>query len=197
MPKGSHIIATQVTSSFLIPTKLCFILSILIIIPALLQQIWAFISPGLYKSEKHIVAPLIIYSAIQFYLGTLFGFTVICPLALNFFAASTPENVKMLTDIGEYLDFIVNISFLAGLSFQVPIITYALVKFDICSKQSLIKKRPYVIVLAFTLGMLLTPPDVISQILLAIPIWALFELGLLLSTNKKNNQATTGSSSAD
>lgn len=181
LPEGNTLIATHVTTPFLIPLKLTFLISVIISVPYFISNIWNFISPGLYKNEKNKILPLIIYSTLLFYIGLLFSFYVICPLALSFFATCTSTSITIMTDISHYLDFIISISLATGISFQIPIITILVIKLKIISKKTLSEKRKYIIILAFTLGMLLTPPDVVSQILLAIPIWMLFEIGLLLS----------------
>lgn len=171
----------------MVPLQLSFICAILICAPYLLYQIWMFIKPGLYKHERDNIVPVIFLSCILFYLGILFGALIISPVALNFFSNSAPDGVTVMLDIASYLDFIVTIALASGLAFQIPVITSLLVRFGIFSKQQLATKRRHIIVLAFILGMLLAPPDVISQILLALPMWGLFELGLLLAPtrNKK------------
>ena len=135
----------------------------------------------MYKKEKRTILPLVVLSSFLFYLGNIFAYTILAPLALAFLASCAPEDVLIMADIKPYLNFILTISVATGIAFQVPIITKLIIKSGICSKEALKQKRPFVIVIAFVLGMLLTPPDVISQILLAIPIWALFEVGLLIS----------------
>ncbi|HFL8794754.1 MAG TPA: twin-arginine translocase subunit TatC [Candidatus Azosocius sp. HAIN] len=183
LPEGNTLIATHVTTPFLIPLKLTFLISIIISIPYIINNIWKFIAPGLYKNEKNKIFPIIIYSTILFYIGLLFSFYIICPLALSFFATCSSTSITVMTDISNYLDFIISISIATGISFQIPIITILIIKLNVIKKKDLSNKRKYIIILAFILGMLLTPPDVISQILLAIPIWLLFEIGLLLSKN--------------
>ena len=185
LPPGSSLIATQVTAPFLVPMKLSFITSIVISVPYLLHNIWAFISPGLYSNERKGLLSIVILSSLLFYLGMLFAFYVICPLALNFFYKASPSSVKVMTDITSYLDFMITILIASGSAFQIPIFTILIIKLNIISKKQLEKHRPLVIVCAFIIGMLLTPPDVISQILLALPMWGLFELGLLFSKQSK------------
>ena len=180
LPAGNTLIATQVTAPFLAPMKLSFILAIFLNIPICCYHLWSFIAPGLYIQEKKSILPLVILSCILFYLGMLFAFVIICPLALKFFANCAPHGVSIMTDIANYLDFMLAMLFAAGVAFQIPIVTIMLIKFGIVTKYQLAKMRPFMIVLAFILGMLLTPPDVVSQILLALPMWGLFELGLLL-----------------
>jgi sec-independent protein translocase protein TatC len=181
LPAGSNLVATNITATFMAPTKLSFIAAIYLSVPLISYQIWRFVAPGLYKTERRAVLPHALLSMGLFALGNIFAFYTICPLALSFFAACAPKNVLILADINLYLDFVLTIMFTTGLAFQVPLITKLLIKTGIFSKETLRRQRPYIIVLAFILGMLLTPPDVISQILLALPMWGLFELGLWLS----------------
>lgn len=190
LPKGGQLIATEVTSPFMIPLKLSLYLSLLTTLPFIFYQLWAFISPGLYKKEKTLILPLAFFSSILFYLGLAFGFVVICPLALQFFTHAAPKGVTVMTDITHYFEFVFSICFACGMAFQVPLVTHLLVKLGWVSKAQLGKKRSYVIVSAFILGMILTPPDVISQILLALPIWGLYELGLLFSREPQTKNET-------
>lgn len=182
LPIGTQIITTQVTAPFMVPLQLSFICALLLCAPYILHQLWMFIKPGLYKQEQHTIFPLMFTSCILFYVGIIFGTLIISPIALNFFTHSAPRGVTVMLDIASYLDFVVTIALASGLAFQIPIITILLIRFNIMSKQQLTAKRRHIIVLALILGMLLAPPDVISQILLAIPMWVLFELGLILST---------------
>lgn len=181
LPQGSEMIAIDVASPFLIPFKLVIYLSIFIVIPYILYHLWSFIAPGLYSHEKKLIFPLIVSSSILFYLGAAFAYFVVFPLIFVFFIGIAPTDVAVMTDIGRYLDFVISLFFAFGFSFEVPIITVLLITSGITTKDKLISKRPYIIVGAFTLGMLLTPPDVISQILLALPMWLLYELGLYSS----------------
>mgnify|MGYP001591493169 FL=1 len=181
LPDGSEMIAIDVASPFLIPFKLVIYLSIFITIPYILYHIWSFIAPGLYAHEKKLVFPLIVSSSILFYLGASFAYFVVFPLIFVFFIGIAPTDVAVMTDIGRYLDFVIALFFAFGFSFEVPIITILLITTGITTREKLALKRPYIIVGAFTLGMLLTPPDVISQILLALPMWLLYELGLYFS----------------
>lgn len=181
LPQGSEMIAIDVASPFLIPFKLVIYLSIFIVIPYILYHLWSFIAPGLYSHEKKLIFPLIVSSSILFYLGAAFAYFVVFPLIFVFFIGIAPTDVAVMTDIGRYLDFVIALFFAFGFSFEVPIITVLLITSGITTKNKLISKRPYIIVGAFTLGMLLTPPDVISQILLALPMWLLYELGLYSS----------------
>lgn len=181
LPEGTNMIATEVASPFLVPFKLTAFLAIFISIPYLLYQTWAFISPGLYKNEKRFAMPLLFSSIILFYLGTAFAFYVVFPLVFAFFTSVAPEGVTVMTDISHYLSFIIKMFFAFGLAFEIPVATILLVSTGIVEHEDLRNKRPYIIIGAFTLGMLLTPPDILSQFLLALPMWVLFEAGLYLS----------------
>lgn len=181
MPEGSTMIATQVASPFLTPFKLVLVLSIFIAMPFILYQGWAFIAPGLYKHERKLVFPLMISSALLFYAGMAFAYFIVFPLAFGFFSAVAPEGVEVSTDISAYLDFVLKLFFAFGLAFEIPIATILLVWTEVTTPENLIKKRPYIIVGAFVFGMLLTPPDVISQTLLALPMLLLFEFGVFFS----------------
>ena len=181
MPEGTSMIATGVTSPFLVPFKLVLLLSVLLTIPYILHQIWSFIAPGLYSHEKTMAAPLLISSVILFYCGIAFAYFIIFPILFGFFIGIAPEGVAVMTDIGQYLDFIIAIFLAFGIAFEVPVATFLLVAAGLTTPDKLASKRPYIIIGAFVIGMLLTPPDVISQSLLAVPIWLLFELGLMMS----------------
>ncbi|VAW55040.1 Twin-arginine translocation protein TatC [hydrothermal vent metagenome] len=181
MPEGTSMIATGVTSPFLVPFKLVLLLSVLFTIPYLLHQMWAFIAPGLYRHEKRMATPILISSVLLFYCGIAFAYFVIFPILFGFFIGIAPEGVAVMTDIGQYLDFIIAIFLAFGIAFEVPVATFLLIAAGVTSADKLANKRPFIIIGAFVIGMLLTPPDVISQSLLAIPIWLLFELGLLAS----------------
>jgi len=181
MPEGTSMIATGVTSPFLVPFKLVMLLSVLLTIPYLLHQMWAFIAPGLYSHEKRMATPLLISSVVLFYCGIAFAYFVIFPILFSFFIGIAPEGVAVMTDIGQYLDFIIAIFLAFGIAFEVPVATFLLIASGVTSVEKLATKRPYIIIGAFVVGMMLTPPDVISQSLLAIPIWLLFELGLIAS----------------
>jgi sec-independent protein translocase protein TatC len=181
MPEGTSMIATSVTSPFLVPFKLVLLLAVLLAVPYLLHQMWAFVAPGLYSHEKRLAAPLLISSVFLFYCGIAFAYFVVFPLLFRFFIAVAPEGVSVMTDIGQYLDFIIAIFFAFGIAFEVPVATFLLILAGATTADNMAKKRPYIIVGAFVIGMLLTPPDVISQSLLAVPMWALFEIGLIMS----------------
>jgi len=181
MPEGTSMIATGVTSPFLVPFKLVLLLAVLLAVPYLLHQLWAFVAPGLYRHEKKLAVPLLISSVFLFYCGIAFAYFVVFPLLFAFFIAVAPEGVAVMTDIGQYLDFIIAIFFAFGIAFEVPVATFLLILAGVTTADNMAKKRPYIVVGAFVIGMMLTPPDVISQSLLAIPMWALFEIGLIMS----------------
>jgi len=181
LPDNATMIATEVASPFLTPFKLTVVASVFVAMPVVLYHAWAFIAPGLYRHERRLVFPLLISSSILFYLGIAFAYFVVFPLVFAFLISYAPDGVTVMTDIGHYLDFVLKIFFAFGLAFEVPVATILCIWAGITTADDLRAKRPYVIVAAFVLGMLLTPPDVISQTLLALPMWALFELGLLCS----------------
>ncbi len=196
LPPDAHMIATQVATPFLIPLKLALVVAFFICIPYILYQVWAFVAPGLYRYERRLLWPLLISSVALFYIGMAFAYFVVFPLLFGFFARATPPGVAMMTDIGEYLSFVLTLFFAFGAAFEVPVATVLLVRTGLTTRARLAGQRPYVIVGAFTIGMLLTPPDVLSQILLAIPIWLLYEIGLLLSSRvapHPNSDLTTSS----
>lgn len=179
LPEGASMIATGVASPFFAPFKLAMVVSLFISIPYVLYQIWGFIAPGLFQHEKRIAMPLLCSSVLLFYAGMAFAYFVVFPIMFGFFTSVTPEGVAMMTDIGQYLDFVLTIFFAFGVAFEVPVATFLLIWVGIVSVEQLRKSRPYVIVGCFVIGMVLTPPDVFSQTLLAIPMWMLFELGLV------------------
>ena len=184
LPAGSSMIATEVTSPFMAPIKLVLFSALLVTMPYLFFEGWMFMSPGLYKNEKSFVAPLMVSTIILFYTGTAFAYFVVCPIIFQFFIASAPESIQVMTDINQYLGFVIKLIFAFGIAFEIPVATFLLIRTDIVNKESLIKARPYLIILFFVIGMLLTPPDIFSQLFLAIPMWLLFEIGLLISKNK-------------
>ncbi|MBT3566935.1 MAG: twin-arginine translocase subunit TatC [Porticoccus sp.] len=181
LPATSSMIATDVTSPFLTPFKLVLVLSVFAAMPFILYQIWAFVAPGLYQREKKIVVPLFLSSVALFYGGMAFAYHIVFPLIFTFFTSVSPEGVLVMTDIRSYLDFILKLFFAFGLSFEIPIAIVILSWMGLVNPTQLAKRRPYVFVICFVLGMLLTPPDIISQTLLAIPMWLLFELGIAFS----------------
>ena len=180
LPEGSSMIATGVLSPFLTPFKMVFILSLIIVMPVILYQIWAFVAPGLYKSEKRIARPLLFSSIILFYLGCLFAYFVIFPILFQFIPAISPVGVNYMPDINSYLDIVVRLFFAFGLAFEVPIAVILMIFMGVTTPEKLANSRPYVIVGVFVVGMILTPPDMISQTLMAIPMWMLFEVGIIV-----------------
>jgi len=197
LPEGSNMIAIDVASPFFIPFKLVMILSIFISIPYLLYHLWMFTAPGLYDKEKKLVLPILVSSSILFYLGAAFAYFVVFPLIFSFFISIAPEGIAVMTDISRYLDFVITLFFAFGFAFEVPVITIILVITNVSTTKSLSEKRPYVIVGAFIVGMLLTPPDVISQTLLAIPIWILYEIGIFFSKIISRNKMESNESIVD
>jgi sec-independent protein translocase protein TatC len=181
MPAGSQMIAIEVASPFLAPFKLTLVVSVFLAAPYILYQAWAFVAPGLYRHERRLVLPLLVSSSILFYAGIAFAYFAVFPLLFAFIATTAPVGVTVMTDISQYLDFVLTIFFAFGIAFEVPIFTILLIWTGIISRESMVEKRPYIIVLAFIVGAVLTPPDPISQTLLAVPIWMLFELGLFFS----------------
>lgn len=194
LPENTSMIATDVASPFFTPFKLVFVCAILISIPVILYHFWAFIAPALYAHEKRMMAPLIMASVSLFALGMAFAYFVALPLIFGFLTTAAPEGVAMMTDIAKYLDFVLTLFFAFGLAFEVPIVTVVLIWTGLFTRAQLAEKRPYVIVGAFIIAMFLTPPDAISQTLLAIPIWFLFESGLMfawLFIERTKNKSTT------
>ncbi|MBO9480165.1 twin-arginine translocase subunit TatC [Salinisphaera sp. G21_0] len=188
LPEGSTMIATEVASPFLAPFKLTIVLSLFIAIPFILHQAWGFIAPGLYRHEKVIAIPLLVASIVLFYLGIAFAYYVVFPLIFSFFTTVGPESVTVMTDINSYLDFILKLFFAFGIAFEIPVATVLLVWSGVTTVESLKEKRPYVVVGCFVIGMIMTPPDVISQSLLAIPMWLLFECGILFARFVKSRK---------
>ena len=195
LPENATMIATQVASPFLTPFKTSLFVAVFLSMPVILYQVWGFIAPGLYRKEKRFASPLLISSIVLFYSGVAFAYFVVFPLMFGFFAAVSPEGVTMMTDISSYLDFILTIFFAFGLAFEVPIATVMLVWSGLVSLEVLGKARAYVFLGAFVMGMLLTPPDAISQTLLAVPVYILYEAGLILA--KVLGKQDDASASAD
>lgn len=181
LPEGSSMVAIEVASPFLTPFKLTLVLSIFLAMPFILHQFWKFVAPGLYAHEKRLAVPILATSILLFYLGMVFAYFVVFPLVFGFFTSTAPEGVAIMTDISKYLDFVLTVFFAFGIAFEVPIVTILLVWAGVTTPKALAAKRPYVIVGAFVVGMVLTPPDVISQTLLALPMWVLFEIGVIFS----------------
>lgn len=198
MPEGTSMISTKPAGTFFTPMKLALVLSIFAAMPYILFQVWGFVAPALYKHEKRLILPLLVSSTLLFYLGMAFAYFVVFPLMFKFFIAVAPEGVTVMTDISEYLDFVLKIFFAFGVAFEVPIATILLVWTGMITPESLSQKRPYIIVGAFVIGMLLTPPDIISQTLLALPMWLLFEMGLFASRYfLKQSEAPDGNDDLD
>jgi sec-independent protein translocase protein TatC len=174
-------LATKVLSPFLTPLKLAFVAAVFLAMPYLLYQLWGFIAPGLYAHEKRLAFPMLASSILLFYLGAAFAYFVVLPLLFPFLVGVVPQNVEVAPDIADFLDVAIKLFFAFGLAFEVPIATILLVMTGMTTPETLAQKRPYIIVGAFVVGMLLTPPDIISQTLLAVPVWLLFELGVFLS----------------
>lgn len=180
LPPESRMIAIDVAAPFLTPFKLTLMVAILIAIPFVMYQIWAFVAPGLFRNEKRLAKPILISSVLLFYSGCAFAFFVVFPLMFGFFTNIAPDGVAVMTDISKYLDFVLALFLAFGLAFEIPVVTLILVALRVVSRKQLAAKRPYVIIGVFALGMMLTPPDVISQTLLALPMWLLFEAGLIM-----------------
>ena len=179
LPSSSTMIATEVTSPFLTPFKLALVSAMFISMPYTLYQLWAFVAPALYQQEKKVAVPLFCASVILFYTGMAFAYYLVFPLVFMFFTSVAPEGISVMPDIRAYLDFVLKLFMAFGLSFQIPIAVVILSWVGTVNPNKLAQKRPYVFVLCFVIGMLLTPPDIISQALLAIPMWLLFEVGIL------------------
>ena len=184
LPDGSSMIATEVASPFMAPIKLVLYIALMFSMPWLFYQAWMFMSPGLYKNERAFTGPLMLSTVILFFSGAAFAFFVVCPIIFKFFIAMAPESIRVMTDINQYLSFVFKLIFAFGVAFEIPIATILIVKNGIMSKESLVKARPYLIILFLIVGMLLTPPDVFSQLFLAIPMWILFEVGILFARKK-------------
>ncbi len=181
LPQGSTMIATDVTGTFLVPLKVTLMAAFLLALPYVLYQAWAFVAPGLYQHEKRLVIPVLVSSFLFFLVGMAFAYFFVFPIAFGFFAGYAPIGVQMMTDIDKYLSFVLTMFIAFGLTFETPVVVIVLVRMRIVTLEKLRSARPYVIVGAFVVGAVFTPPDVISQLLLAVPLWLLFELGLLLA----------------
>ena len=184
MPVGSSMIATEVASPFMAPIKLVIYIALVLSMPWLFYQIWIYMSPGLLDNEKGFAAPLMISTVILFFSGISFAFFIVCPIVFKFFIEMAPESILIMTDINQYLSFVFKLVFAFGIAFEIPIATLLLIRSGIASKKSMKSARPYLIVFFLFVGMLLTPPDVFSQLFLAIPMWLLFEIGLIISKDK-------------
>ena len=193
LPEGASMIATEVASPFLTPFKLTLFTAIFVAIPYVLYQVWSFIAPGMYRHEKRLAIPLLVSSVALFYAGAAFAYFVVFPLIFAFFTSVGPEDITIMTDINRYLDFVLKLFFAFGLAFEIPIAAVLMIWAGITTPDQLARKRPYIIVGCFIFGMLLTPPDVISQSLLAVPMWILFELGVFFGRfiQRRSGQAET------
>lgn len=186
LPEGSTMIATEVTTPFMVPIKLTIFVAMLLTTPYMFYELWMFMIPGLFKNEKKFIGPLILSTLVLFILGITFAYYVVAPIIFSFFIASAPDSIQVMTDINQYFAFFIKLIFAFGISFEIPVATVLLINSDIVKKETLTKARPYIVVMFFILAMFLTPPDVFSQLFLAIPMWLLFEIGLLLCKNKNN-----------
>ncbi len=194
LPEGTTMIATEVASPFLTPFKLTLMAAIFLAIPYILYQVWSFVAPGMYKHEKRFAVPLLVSSVALFYAGAAFAYFVVFPLIFAFFTSVGPEDVAIMTDINSYLNFVLKLFFAFGIAFEIPIAAVLMIWAGLTTPEDLARKRPYIIVGCFIFGMLLTPPDVISQSLLAIPMWLLFEIGVFFGrymTRERNDDVET------
>lgn len=189
LPENASMIATEVASPFLTPFKLTMFVAIFLSMPLILFQLWKFIAPALYSNERRLALPILASSVVLFYAGIAFAYYIVFPLIFGFFTSVAPEGVTVMTDMGKYLDFILKIFFAFGIAFEIPIATFILIAAGISTPDSLARKRPYIIVGCFVFGMLLTPPDIISQALLAIPMWLLFEVGIIMGRLLQRSRA--------
>ena len=181
LPDGATMIATEVASPFMAPIKLTLYIAMLCSMPWMFIQTWMFISPGLYSNERTFTGPLLFSTIILFFSGASFAFFIVCPIIFKFFIGMAPESIIIMTDISQYLSFIFKLVFAFGVAFEIPVATILLVKSGFATRNSLIKARPYLVILFLIIGMLLTPPDIFSQLFLAVPMWVLFEIGIILA----------------
>ena len=181
LPRGSTMIATDVTGTFLVPLKVTLMAAFLVALPYVLYQMWAFVAPGLYHHEKRLAVPVIVSSVVFFAFGMAFAYFAVFPIAFGFFAGYAPVGVQMMTDIDKYLSFALTMFVAFGITFETPVVVIVLVRFGVVSLEKLRSIRGYVIVGAFVVGAIFTPPDILSQVMLAVPLWLLFELGLLVA----------------
>ncbi|MBX2810107.1 MAG: twin-arginine translocase subunit TatC [Cellvibrionaceae bacterium] len=188
LPAGTSMIATDVATPFLTPFKLTLFVALVLALPIVLYQLWAFLAPGLYAHEKLLIAPLIISSVLLFYVGIAFAYFLVFPLVFGFFTSAAPEGVTVMTDIASYLDFVVKLFIAFGVAFEIPVAIVLLLRSELVAATTLEAKRPYMIVGFFIIGMLLTPPDVISQIMLAVPMWLLYEGGIFIGKRFAHNK---------
>jgi len=187
LPQGSTMISTEPHGPFFIPFKFAFATAFALAIPMVLYQVWAFVAPGLYKNEKTIVLPLVVSSTVLFYAGILFAYYVVFPIIFKFFASTAPDGVAVMPDISSYMSFALKLFFAFGVAFEVPVATVLLARMGVVSPENMAKQRPYIILGAFVIGMLMTPPDIFSQVMLAIPVCLLFEVGLFFARKLEKN----------
>jgi sec-independent protein translocase protein TatC len=197
LPQGSTMIATDVTGTFLVPLKVTLMAAFLIALPYVLYQVWAFVAPGLYQHEKRLALPVIFSSVVFFALGMGFAYFFVFPIAFGFFAGYTPAGVQMMTDIDKYLSFVLTMFIAFGITFEVPVVVVVLVRLGVVSLDKLRAIRGYVIVGAFIVGAIFTPPDVLSQVMLAVPLWLLYELGLLVARFVAVTKRETGAEESE
>lgn len=190
LPEGNTMISTEPHGPFFVPFKFAFAFSVAVAMPFLLYQLWSFIAPGLYSNERRLAIPLMVSSSILFYAGILFAYFIVFPIVFSFFTSTAPEGVAVMTDINAYLSFVLKLFFAFGVAFEVPVVTVLLVKAGMTTTQSLKEKRPYIIVGAFVVGMVMTPPDIFSQTMLAVPVWVLFEIGLFFARRMEPKAST-------
>ena len=193
LPKGGQMIATEVTTPFFVPVKVTMMAAFLLALPWVFYQAWAFVAPGLYQHEKRIGVPLVIASVVLFLLGMAFAYFLVFPVVFGFIVGVAPEGVAVMTDIGKYLDFVMGLFMAFGITFEVPVAVVLLVKMGMVSVAKLREIRPYVIVGAFVIGAIFTPPDIISQFMLAVPLWILYELGIVVAAMITKPQPDAGS----
>lgn len=192
LPQGGTMISTEPHGPFFVPFKFAFAVAFALAIPFVLYQVWAFVAPGLYQNEKSIVLPLVVSSTLLFFLGILFAYYVVFPIIFRFFISMAPEGVTVMTDISAYMSFALKLFFAFGVAFEVPVATVLLARMGVVSTETMAKQRPYIILGAFVIGMLMTPPDIFSQIMLAVPVCLLFELGLFFARKlEKNTQSAS------
>ena len=181
LPKGGQMIATDVTTPFFVPMKVAMMAALVVALPYVLYQIWAFVAPGLYAHEKKLIAPLVVASTVLFLCGMAFAYFLVFPIVFGFITSVAPQGVAVMTDINKYLDFVLPLFVAFGITFEVPVAVVVLVRMGFISVKKLREIRPYMIVGAFVIGAIFTPPDVVSQIMLAVPLWLLYELGILVA----------------
>ena len=181
LPAGTNMIATDVTAPFFVPVKVTMLVAFLLSLPNTMYQIWAFVAPGLYNHEKRLILPLVISSVLLFFVGMAFAYFAVFPVVFGFMSAVTPEGVSMMTDIDKYLSFVLGMFVAFGVTFEVPIVVIVLHRMGVVSLAQLREGRPYVIVAAFVIAAVVTPPDVLSQIMMALPLWLLYEAGILMA----------------